>query len=76
MATRVIYHVVYEDEVWKVKKVGASKSSGNFDTKDKAIEYGRKLAKSETLGQLIIHKMDGKIEIEYTYGQDPSNDPV
>jgi hypothetical protein len=41
------------------------------DTKEKAISYGRELAKDEGLGQLIVHKADGSIEEEFTYGDDP-----
>jgi hypothetical protein len=41
------------------------------DTKEKAIDYGRDLAKQEGLGQLVVHKADGSIEEEFTYGEDP-----
>jgi hypothetical protein len=41
------------------------------DTKEKAIDYGRDLAKQGELGQLVVHKADGTIEQEFTYGEDP-----
>lgn len=45
------------------------------DTKEKAIDYGRDLAKQEGQGQLVVHKADGTIEEEFTYGDDPRNIP-
>jgi len=35
------------------------------------IDQARKLAKSKPLGQIVIHKSDGKIQTERTYGRDP-----
>lgn len=71
MSKRVKYFVSKTDEGWNVKKAGANRASGNFDTKAEAIERGRSLAKAQELGQLVIKKGDGKIQTEYTYGQDP-----
>lgn len=56
---------------WKVIRQGGSKASGIFENKTEAIERGRELAKKNRLGQLIIHKKDGKFQTEYTYGEDP-----
>jgi hypothetical protein len=33
------------------------------------------MAKSEALGQVIVHKRDGTIEQEFTYGEDPPQSP-
>ena len=69
---REVYHMTHKPKGgWNVKKQGAQRSSGHFDTKDEAIDYGRELAKKTGLGQLKIHKQDGTLQTEYTYGEDP-----
>ena len=71
-STRVTYHVTpNSDEGWDVKKEKADRASSNHDTKAEAIERAKELAKKQTLGQVVIHKKDGTIQIEYTYGEDP-----
>lgn len=55
----------------KVKKAGLDKSSGNFERKSDAVDRARELAKNQELGQVKIHKQDGKIQTEYTYEKDP-----
>jgi uncharacterized protein DUF2188 len=59
---------------WRVEGEKALRPSSWHKTKEEAIERGRALAKARK-GQLIIHKTDGKIETEYTYGHDPRNVP-
>ena len=72
MSKRKKYHVTPTgDGNWEVKKQGASRASAISETKAGAIDRGRKLAKGGGLGQLIIHKQDGKFQTEYTYGDDP-----
>lgn len=55
---------------WAVKKSGSAKSSKSFDTKAKAIEYGKTLSKKEKT-ELFIHKKDGTIQNRNSYGKDP-----
>lgn len=72
MAKRNKYHVVPSGNGdWKVKREGSTKASNTYKNKDDAIDRGRNLAKSSGLGQLKIHKSDGTIQREYTYGKDP-----
>jgi len=72
MAKRKIYHVVPDPSGgWKVIREGGKRASGWFPTKDKAINYGKNLAKKAGLGQLKIHKKNGTFQIEYTYENDP-----
>ena len=54
-----------------MKKEGGQKASGNFGTKQEAIQRGKGLAKSAPLGQIKIHGQNGKIQTEHTYGKDP-----
>jgi len=69
---RQIYHVTHgSEDGWKVKKEGASRASGVFDTKAEAVERGRELAKGAGEGQLKIHGKDGQIQTEHTYNNDP-----
>lgn len=69
---RNVYHVINNPTGgWDIKKEGGQRSSGHFTTKDKAIDRGKELAKSGNRGQIKIHKQDGKIQTEHTYGGDP-----
>ena len=70
-----VYHVVHNPKGgWRVEGASAKRASSWHHTKDAAVERGRELAKARK-GQLIIHKEDGKIETEYTYGHDPASRP-
>ena len=72
MSKRKVYHVTpTSGGGWDVQKQGGQRPSGHFDTKDQAIDRGRELAKAGELGQLKIHKKNGTIQNEYTYGKDP-----
>lgn len=63
-------HVVPSSSGWAVKKSGASRASKNFTTKDKAVDYGIELSKSEKT-ELYIHKQNGMIQNKNSYGNDP-----
>lgn len=56
---------------WDVKTQGKSKAAANFDDKADAIDKAKDIAQNVPKGQVIIQKMDGKIQTEYTYGKDP-----
>ena len=75
MATRQVYHVVPSENAWRVEKEGTERPQAMSDDKDQAIERAREMAENEPLGQVIIHKQDGTIEKEYTYGKDPRDKP-
>lgn len=72
---RVVFHVVPDSRqgVWHVKAQTATAPISSFRTKEQAIDAGRTIAKSHPLSQLIVHKANGQIETEYTYGKDPAN---
>lgn len=72
---RKTYHVVSGDNGWSVKRQNSQRASSTHNTKQEAIERGRDLARSTSQGQLIIHRRDGKIQTEYTYGNDPERYP-
>ena len=72
MSKRTVYHVTKKTSGgWNVKKEGGIRSSGHFASKEQAVERGRTLARSTGLGQLKVHKENGKIQTEHTYGKDP-----
>ncbi len=54
-----------------MQKEGSKRPTARFDNKKGAIARGKELAKSGPLGQIKIHKQDGTIHTEYTYGKDP-----
>ncbi len=59
------------DGGWKVKEENASKALSKHDTKDDAVNRAKEVAKNQDLGQVVIHKQDGTIQTEHTYGKDP-----
>ncbi len=74
MATkkRQVYHVTPSSKGgWDVKGEGNKKPTGHFEKKTEAVARGKELAKAAPLGQIKIHKQDGKIQTEHTYGEDP-----
>lgn len=66
---RKVFRVVPNGTNWQVKYNGDVLS--NHSLKANAIEAGRKVAIANQPSQLVIHKADGTIETEYTYGNDP-----
>lgn len=69
---RKTYHVTHTGEGdWRVKAEGNSRASGIHENKVDALEQAKNLAKSNTLGQVIVHGTNGKIQTEHTYGKDP-----
>lgn len=73
---REVYHVTPNPKGgWDVKKEGGGRASAHSETKADAVDRGRELAKKAPLGQIKIHKQDGKIQTEHTYGQDPERYP-
>jgi hypothetical protein len=71
MLERKVYHLVPYGENWKIERENAQRAVKVFDDKKDAVDFGRDLAKNQNLGQLTIHKRDGVIQTEYTYGKDP-----
>jgi hypothetical protein len=73
MAKRKVYHVVPDTNSgsWKVKVEGGQRASSVHKTKHEAEEAARNLAENQPLGQVVIHGQDGRIQKEYTYGEDP-----
>ena len=72
MAKRQVYEVRFDkgSDKWAVAQHGGGQVS-THNTKATAIGRAKSLAKAAELGQVVIKKQDGRIQIEYTYGKDP-----
>ena len=73
---RVVYHVVpnASAERWVVSQENAELRR-EFDTKEEAVDFAKERARKEALGQVKVHKKDGNMEYESTYGEDPRRTP-
>ena len=64
-------HVVPDsDGGWNVKRGGASRASGHFDTKQQAVDRAREISRNAQ-SELKIHNKDGKIAQSDSHGNDP-----
>ena len=75
MSDRAVFHVVPDANSWKVRREGEGDYEVLVDNKDNAIQHARELAQENATSQVIIHTQDGRIETEFTYGDDPRNVP-
>jgi hypothetical protein len=74
MSERKSYHVVPYANSWELRLAGSDTEQGTlgaWDHKDLAIDRAKELAKEAGLGQVVVHGEDGKIQEEFTYGEDP-----
>jgi 2-oxo-4-hydroxy-4-carboxy--5-ureidoimidazoline (OHCU) decarboxylase len=75
MGKRTVYHVT-KGEDWRIAKAGADRASATAETKAEAIQRAVELAKNTgRLAQVRIHRQDGTIQSERTYGKDPEKYP-
>ena len=72
---RTIYHVTPAGEEWRVKRTGARRAASVHESKAAAVARAKQLAKRAALGQVQVHRGDGVIRTEYTYGRDPRRLP-
>jgi len=76
---RYVMHLVHKigDGRWHLQAKGRTIIA--FDTKAEAEAAGQKRGHElQDVGQdtqLVVHRMDGSIEHEYTYGHDPERHP-
>ena len=68
---RKTHHVVHNPNGgWDVKRGGAQRSSGHFDTKAEAIDAGRQISVNQGT-EFLIHGLDGRIQSSDSHGNDP-----
>lgn len=65
------HHVVPDpDGGWNVKRGGAERASGHFDTKEEAVDRAREVSRNQHT-ELRIHNQDGRISQSDSHGHDP-----
>jgi hypothetical protein len=73
---RKVYHVSPDAaaERWVVSQENAE-FRREFDRKEEAVDFAKERAQEAELGQVKVHRKDGNMEYESTYGEDPTNSP-
>ena len=74
---RKVFHSIQTRKGWEVKAGGSSRSSHATQRECEAAAIGeaRKAFEGGGLGQAVLHKSDGSIREERTYGRDPERTP-
>ena len=68
---RSSHHVVHNSNGgWDVKRNGAQRASGHFETKEEAVTAGRQISQNQGT-ELVIHGMNGRIQSSDSHGNDP-----
>lgn len=70
MAGKNIRVTPNSDGGWKVKADVASRAAKITDTKQRAVDAAKQIAKNQG-AELTIHGRDGKIQSKDSYGADP-----
>jgi Uncharacterized protein conserved in bacteria (DUF2188) len=66
------HHVVpHHGGGWDVRRGGAERASGHFDTKQQAVDFGRTVSRSQQT-ELRIHNENGRIAQSDSHGHDPN----
>ncbi|WP_029582927.1 DUF2188 domain-containing protein [Bradyrhizobium sp. URHD0069] len=75
MSKRQVFHSAAKNDAWAVVHNGTTVSNHNTQkaAEAAAIKAGHKAENAGGLGQAVLHKSDGKIREERTYGADPRN---
>ncbi|MDP3052307.1 MAG: DUF2188 domain-containing protein [bacterium] len=70
---RKVLHVVRNDlsNQWFIKEAGIGFPLASANLKENAVKTAVNLAKSMQPSQVKIHGLDGKIQTEWTYKNDP-----
>ena len=75
-SNRTVYHVVPNAaaDAWVVSQENAEFRQ-EFRTKEEAVEFAKERARKQEPAQVKVHKSDGNMEYESTYGEDPARSP-
>lgn len=66
--TLTTYHVKPRDDGWAVEAEGSTRPSAVESRKSDAVARGREIAENQQPAKLVIHKQDGSVQDEVTYG--------
>ena len=70
MSKQKSHHVVHNPvSGWDVKKGGSERASKHYDTKQEAVNGGRKISQNQHT-EFFIHGKDGKIQQKDSHGND------
>jgi len=74
---RTVFHSSLTKTGWVVREGGetVSRHRSQKESEAAAIAGGRKANRDGGLGQAVLHKSDGTIREERTYGKDPERTP-
>ena len=62
MSDKKTHHVVKNPSGgWSVKKSGATRASGTYNTQQEAIDSARKISKNQG-SRVVVHSRDGRIK--------------
>jgi hypothetical protein len=75
MSERVIYDVEPRSDGWAAQRRGTSRAATVTSTKTDAVAEARRLAKQHARAQVVVRGADGRIQEEFTYGDDPTRSP-
>ncbi len=67
---RKVFHVAPHEEGWKVQVEGTEMPESLHETKDAALTAARDTAKKAEPSQVIVHKLDGSIQTQFSYGDE------
>lgn len=73
---RTVYHVTPDasGDKWLVVRENADLRQ-EYDTKEEAVEAAKTRARGEEPSQVKVHKADGNMQYESTFGDDPVESP-
>jgi hypothetical protein len=73
---RTVYHVVpnASADAWVVSQEKGDFAQ-DFRTKEEAVDFAKERARKQEPAQVKVHKQDGNMEYESTYGEDPARSP-
>lgn len=74
---RTVYHVVPDasGEKWLISQEGNDEFRQEFRTKDEAVNAAKLRARGQEPSQVKVHRSDGNMDYESTYGADPRRSP-
>lgn len=64
---QTVFHVLADDEAWKVEAEGGKPAASHHKTKRQAVKTGRDLASRAAPARLVIHRRDGTIQKQHAY---------
>jgi len=74
---RTVYHVAPDasSDKWLVTQEGSDSTCGVFRRKAEAALEAKLRARKQEPSQVKVHRSDGNMEYESTYGDDPAHAP-